>query len=171
MDYKYIEQLLERYWNAESSLEEEAILRNFFRQDELPAHLACFRDLFVYEVECSEIALGEDFDERVLKKANLQKAKTMQVVYAKRQTAWHRLRPMFRAVASVAIVLLVGSATRHFFADNYNTGWDYNAAGYVDTYEQPQDAYEASLNGLQEISNLLQGGNEKEDSTTFYKKP
>ena len=32
MDYKYIEQLLERYWQGETSLQEEAILRSFFSQ-------------------------------------------------------------------------------------------------------------------------------------------
>ena len=37
MDYKYIEQLLERYWKCETSLEEEQILRTFFRQEEIPA--------------------------------------------------------------------------------------------------------------------------------------
>ena len=30
MDYKYIEQLLERYWEGETTLQEEAILRTFF---------------------------------------------------------------------------------------------------------------------------------------------
>ncbi len=39
MDYKYINQLLDRYWKAETSLEEEEILRAFFSQDELPAEL------------------------------------------------------------------------------------------------------------------------------------
>ena len=39
MDYKYIEQLLERYWNCETSLEEEAILRMFFSQDDIPAEI------------------------------------------------------------------------------------------------------------------------------------
>ena len=29
MDYKYIKQLLERYWVCETSLEEEEILRTF----------------------------------------------------------------------------------------------------------------------------------------------
>ena len=29
MDYKYINQLLERYWNCETSLEEEGILRAY----------------------------------------------------------------------------------------------------------------------------------------------
>ena len=30
MDYKYIEQLLERYWQCETTLQEENILRAFF---------------------------------------------------------------------------------------------------------------------------------------------
>ena len=30
MDYKYINQLLDRYWKCETSLEEEEILRTFF---------------------------------------------------------------------------------------------------------------------------------------------
>ena len=29
MDYKYIEQLLERYWQGETTLQEENILRSF----------------------------------------------------------------------------------------------------------------------------------------------
>ena len=33
MDYKYIEQLMDRYWECETSLEEEQILRTFFSQE------------------------------------------------------------------------------------------------------------------------------------------
>ena len=36
MDYKYIEQLLENYWNCETSTEEEQILRSFFSQKDVP---------------------------------------------------------------------------------------------------------------------------------------
>ena len=46
MDYKYINQLLDRYWKCETSLEEEEILRTFFRQDELPAELKPYKSLF-----------------------------------------------------------------------------------------------------------------------------
>ena len=35
MDYKYIEQLIERYWDCETSAEEEQILRMFFSQTEI----------------------------------------------------------------------------------------------------------------------------------------
>ena len=39
MDYKYIEQLLERYWEGETTLQEEAILRAFFSQED--SHDSC----------------------------------------------------------------------------------------------------------------------------------
>ena len=61
MDYKYIEQLLERYFNAETSLEEESILRTFFSQTDIPAEMQQWRALFT--VEDTE-KLGDDLDAR-----------------------------------------------------------------------------------------------------------
>ena len=66
MDYKYIEQLLERYWQCETSLEEESELRAFFSKGEIPAHLLQYKDLFVYQQVQRETGLGEDFDARIL---------------------------------------------------------------------------------------------------------
>ena len=67
MDYKYIEQLLERYWAAETTLEEEGVLRAFFTQKDIPAELEQYRDLFNYETEeTSGHHLGDDFDARIL---------------------------------------------------------------------------------------------------------
>ena len=63
MDYKYIEQLLERYFAAETSLEEESILRTFFHQEEIPAHLYQWRALFIAD---DDEVLGDDFDARIL---------------------------------------------------------------------------------------------------------
>jgi hypothetical protein len=48
MDYKYIEQLLERYWACETTLQEEAILRAFFSQEEIPEGLRKYQALFTY---------------------------------------------------------------------------------------------------------------------------
>ena len=45
MDYKYIKQLLERYWNCETSLEEEDILRTFFSQEDIPSELESYKAL------------------------------------------------------------------------------------------------------------------------------
>ena len=71
MDYKYIEQLLERYWRCETSLQEEEILRLFFSQEEVPTNLVPYKDLFIYEQEQKETdILGDDFNQKILEKVN-----------------------------------------------------------------------------------------------------
>ena len=59
MDSKYIEQLLERYWQCETSLEDEAELRAFFSGSDVPKHLLRYKDLFVYQQLQQEVHLGE----------------------------------------------------------------------------------------------------------------
>ena len=72
MDYKYIEQLLDRYWACETSEEEERILKAFFSQKDVPAALVRYRALFVYETEqCAASTLGDDFDRRVMEAAGV----------------------------------------------------------------------------------------------------
>lgn len=112
MDFKYIEQLLERYWQCETSLEEEAQLRAFFSGSNVPRHLMRYKDLFVYQQLQQEEHLGEDFDARVLAQIEVP------VVKAKRLTLAARLMPLFKAAAVVAVVLSLGNAMQHsFFAD------------------------------------------------------
>lgn len=112
MDFKDIEQLLERYWRCETSLEEEAQLRAFFIGNDVPEHLLRYKDLFVYQQFQQEVHLGEDFDARVL--ANIE----VPVVKAKRLTLTARFMPLFKAAAVVAVVLSLGNAMQHsFFAD------------------------------------------------------
>ena len=60
MDYKYIEQLLERYWQCETTPEEENVLRAFFAQPDVPANLARYKALFVYEQQQAADGLGEE---------------------------------------------------------------------------------------------------------------
>lgn len=108
MDYKYINQLLERYWAAETTLEEEDILRTFFSQIDIPAELEQYRPLFMYEQTARKIdVLGEDFDERIL--AMIDEPVR---VKARRVSLGQRLMPLFRAAAVVAIVLTLGNAAQ-----------------------------------------------------------
>jgi hypothetical protein len=108
MDYKYIDQLLERYWRCETSLEEEDILRAFFSQDEIPDRLKRYKALFSYEAsEPATDVLGDDFDEKVLK---MVEGKTS--VKARVITMPQRLRPLFKAAAVVAILLTLGNAVQ-----------------------------------------------------------
>jgi len=112
MDSKYIEQLLERYWQCETSLEEEACLRAFFSGNDVPGHLLRYKDLFVYQQLQQEVHLGEDFDARVLAEVEVP------VVKAKRMTLTARFMPLFKAAAVVAVALSMGNVMQHsFFSD------------------------------------------------------
>ncbi len=112
MDSKYIEQLLERYWQCDTSLEEEARLRAFFSGNDVPGHLLRYKDLFVYQQLQQEVRLGEDFDARVLSEVEVP------VVKAKRMTLTARFMPLFKAAAVVAVVLFLGNVMQHsFFSD------------------------------------------------------
>ena len=90
MDSNYIEQLLERYWQCDTSQEEEAQLRSFFNNEDVPAHLLRYKDLFVYQEFLQQDGLGEDFDQKVLAQVEVP------VVKARRMTLSSRFMPLFK---------------------------------------------------------------------------
>ena len=113
MDYKYINQLLERYWNCETSLEEEGILRAFFSQKDVPAELRQYQPLFAYQqLEAKEKHLSADFDNRLL--AMIEEDEPIKVK-ARTITLTQRLKPLFKAAAVVAIFLTLGNAAQESF--------------------------------------------------------
>lgn len=113
MDYKYINQLLERYGNCQTSLEEEGILRAFFSQKDVPAELRQYQPLFAYQqLEAKEKHLGADFDNRLL--AMIEEDEPIKVK-ARTITLTQRLKPLFKAAAVVAIFLTLGNAAQESF--------------------------------------------------------
>lgn len=134
MDYKYIEQLLERYWAAETTLEEEGILRAFFSQKEIPAELEQYRDLFVYETkEMEDRHLGDEFDERILA---MIKDESQTTVKAREISLKQRLMPLFKAAAVVAIILTIGGAMQR----PWDASWNDPRADYANSYSLEVDS-------------------------------
>ena len=129
MDYKYIEQLLERYWQCETTLQEEAILRTFFSQPDIPEELQKYQALFSYESQKEE-PLGEDFDARMLDFIG----ETPKIITLK-----DRLMPLFKAAAIVAIILTLGNAAQ--------APWD--------IWEDPRGAYVKAQEELADTVNVL----------------
>ena len=132
MDYKYIDQLLERYWQCETTLQEEAILRTFFSQEDVPAELQQYKPLFDLQQMEQEATLGEDFDARILSMVGKDQPA------AKKVTFTSRLMPLFRAAAVVAIILTLGNAAQA----PWDRGWD-----------DPKDAY-AKFKQQQEVDSV-----------------
>jgi len=114
MNYQYIEQLLDRYFDCITTLEEEQILRSFFNQEDVPAHLMQYREIFTYQTESKKEALGSDFDARMLALVNEEKTKRATLI----PMGNSRFAPFFRAAAIVAIILTIGSAAENSMNDH-----------------------------------------------------
>src|SRR6266850_3154531 len=69
MDSNPIGQLLEKYWNCETSLEEEQQLREYFRGDNIPRQWKEASELFRYfEQQRHQPLTDQSFEAAVLKK-------------------------------------------------------------------------------------------------------
>lgn len=116
MDYKYIEQLLESYFNCTATLQEEQILKAFFSQEDVPGHLSQYADLFRYESEAKADGLDENFDKHMMKMierqdANVKKARIISINP-------RCFAPFFKAAAVVAIALTIGRAAEHAIGEH-----------------------------------------------------
>ncbi len=114
MDSKEIGQLLEKYWNCETSLEEEQLLRNYFNGPQVADQLKEAAELFrFFEMERRR-TLGTDFDlniERTVKRSD-RKGKVVSMV------RWIQ-------VARIAAGVLVVAAAGYFIkteVDKKNEG-------------------------------------------------
>ena len=159
MDYKYIEQLLDRYFLGETSLQEEQILKAFFAQgaDDMPEELSQYAPLFHMLDE--KDTLGDEFDERLI-------AMTEETVQVKARVVSlaERLRPLFGAAAVVAILLTLGLAINQSFrqddtwvdAERYAT-IEVATGDAAVAYEQVTDSLLLEKSKSQVVNDSLQG--------------
>ena len=151
MDYKYIEQLVERYWQCQTSVEEEAILKAFFSLPHVPEHLQAYKAWFNGEKLLQESKLGGDFDARLLARIENEDV----VVKARRMTWPKRLMPLYKAAAALAIIFTLGNAAQTSFRHPSGAGSDYNYESYKDSYDDPAMAYDQVSDALQMVSQSL----------------
>ena len=140
MDYKYIEQLLERYWAAETTLEEEGILRAFFSQKDIPAELEQYRALFTYEAE--EVGaqhLGDDFDARIL---TMIEEEPQTTVKAREISLKQRLMPLFKAAAVSAM------------QRPWDSSWNDPRVEYANSYSLSVDSVDATPMQAENIADV-----------------
>ena len=112
MEQEEIKTLLEKYWRAETSLEEETRLADYFRQAETGPDLEPMRALFGWREEEAQVRPGEDFDDRMLRRILAEgdggagEAASGKVYPGK--AALGKLVFPFRFAAAAAIILCIG---------------------------------------------------------------
>ncbi len=153
MDSK-IEQLLERYWKCETSLEEEKELRTYFNENDVPEDLKETALLFKYfeiqrNIETSKI----DFENKNKIKASLTSVKKGKAI------------KMFFATAKIAAGVLVLVAATFLVRQEIRKSYPEEV---VDTYSDPQLAFEETKKALMMISKTFGKAKQEADKITVF---
>lgn len=119
-----IKYLLEKYYNGETSIEEEALLKHFFTKEVVPEAVAPDRDMFLMISEQPKV------DDEIIIEDILSETHKWQQIEAKRRKV-HGYRA---AILSSAATIALAIGFTLFFTIKSNT------KSLVDTYDNPQMA-------------------------------
>lgn len=117
MDLRQVEKILEKYWEGNSSMEEERLIKDFFAFGDVPEHLERYRELFITEELSVNPILDRDFDQEIINKISGSKS----------QNRWTILK-----IAAIGLILIITSISV-FQMDNQATIAE-------DTTETPEEA-------------------------------
>lgn len=150
MDYNRIEELLNRYWECETTLEEERELKAFFQSEDIPAQWKKEAALFNYfKEERSEGRLGEFFDHRILEQVH-------EMDGAQSVEKKGKIRRMWQDIVRVAAVVLVLVTAVVVTRDNYN-----NLDEDDPVAQETREAYEQTKAALLMLSRSMNKGTEQ----------
>lgn len=156
MDYKYIENLIDRYFECQTNVQEERILKDFFMQEDIPASLEKYRSLFNVLVQESQQELSADFDDKLMKRIGQLKQEDKPIIGRSLFNRFnHALSPLYKAVASVAMIITVGIASTSYWNSQTPDPVNYNYSKYHDTYSDPQVAYQEVSGALKDLSDVF----------------
>ena len=159
MDSNRIDDLLEKYWECETSIEEEKELRTYFNKSEYDKKYADVAPLFkYYEREQKIGGLDSFFDQRILAE--------IENVQPKSKKKEGSIIALFGNIAKVAAVGLILVTAGYFIKEELSKE---EMKPYVsDTFEDPEKAFEETKKALQMISkNFNKGRKEVRKLSTF----
>ena len=146
MDLKKIKTLLEKYYNGETTLDEEKILREYFSKDDIDIEFIADKDIFLFNYqENKELDNTPDLSEEIWNK--IQKSEKNKPKKNNNLT-YNILR------IAAGIVILLGSFL--LLKDQVNNK-DQNFQ-ITDTYETPEQAYEHAKQALLYVSTMMNNG-------------
>ena len=144
MDWKKAEKLIEKYWNGETSVEEEQWLkehRHLFAGSESGSQLERLFEFWVQQKASDQ--LGADFDEELLN--SIRTADRTE--HPKNINPLQKLR-FWSVAAAMAILIAAGIALKN----------DLFKQRSEDTFEDPREAFEATKVALMMVSEKLNEG-------------
>jgi hypothetical protein len=152
MDYNTAKKLLEKYWNCETSLEEENRLRTYFDQEDLPSDLQKFKALFRFYTEERKKEVKEDFDKKIFNRIKRNQ----------KPPAQRFLNTIYKVAAAILLILSFFVIHERFIQVK-----DQAKRVVEDTFGDPEKALEETKKVLYFVSEKLNKG--KEEASRLYK--
>jgi len=140
MDSKEIGQLLEKYWNCETSLEEEQVLRSYFNGSNVPDQMKDAAELFRFFESERKRTLSAAFDHDIMHSVKKTESKTKVISMVR----WVQVA---RIAAGVLVMVAAG-----YFVRNEIMKSDEQSQALTDTFSDPKDALEETKKALMLIS-------------------
>ena len=154
MDSNKIDELLNKYWNCETSLEEEQQLREYFRGNQIPEQWKETATLFRYFDGHKKKTLNDSaFDAALMKKINTppsNKGKVVKIFYN-----------TLRIAAGVSVLLVATFLVRNEIRES-------TPQEMVDTYDDPKLALEETKKALMMISKSFGTAEEKAKKINMF---
>ena len=102
MDYNNIKQLIDRYWDSDTNIEDEQTIKTFFStHTDLPEELEKWRSWFSNLSDISNAELGNDFDAKILERIKQEPIKNRKIFVL-------NLKNMAAACIAVLIICISG---------------------------------------------------------------
>lgn len=146
MNNNHIYKLLEKYWNCETSVQEEKELQYFFSNSEIPEDLLQYSSLFTFINKEQTISISKDFEDNLLKAIEQNERNESQS--SKKYITIKIFTPLLRVAAS--ILLIFGLGISIFFVVRQN-----NKPKFVETYQDPNAAIKHATFALQKLSDAI----------------
>ncbi len=142
-----VRKILERFYQGETSLEEEKWLQDYFSSTTVPEELLADQELFMaFEQKEDSIPVPVDLNEKILNSLDREEKR-----------AQRTRRVSLYSLSGLAAGLLALVAVYVFFL-KADTPVLFSAQENLDTYEDPMDAYEEAKKTLAYVSVKLNAG-------------
>ena len=147
MKEEKVKQLLERYWQCETSLEEEQLLRAFFsgENNNISEDLKIYQPLFRHTIQLSEVKASKELKSKVNKPLRLQ------------------FYPILKIAASILIILTIGVGLHTRYQQENQMD-----RVFSDTYDNPEDAVRQTEIVVEKVSSILQLMQEQEIQNEMF---
>lgn len=144
---KYINQLLDKYWAGETTLEDEKILAAYFNTGQVDEDFKPFKPLFEYFDQQRQVSV--DLEDQVMERIRSKRIETKVI-----RLTWKRA---LAVAASLILLVTAGISTYRYQLSKKDT------LVMQDTFESPEEALEQTKAALLYLSNRM---NRVADQTT-----